>query len=315
MKIYSEMIHRLHDTCVSLRRLTHIKGHPVKNTERYNPFFIVGSGRSGNTLLRKLLNNHSTITIPPETYVLGAVIKRYRQQRTMRWTDLVDYIFSTFEFYPEFETFNISLRPLVKELKNISIENRNLAFMLNRFYHYYAQQIGSDCGRWGDKTPINTFVLERIYSVFPDAKFIHIIRDGCDVIASYMQAGIYQTFEDAAERWKVSVKLAERFSKQHPGTVLTIRYEDLVTVPNHTLLKVCNFLGLNFELQMLEEKFNSCSQLGDVEMRAHHANVLNPLNTNRIGKGRASLPVDEKKKIQNIIGDQLKSLGYDNCTF
>lgn len=313
MKTYPELIHRFHDACVSLRSLSPVNRHPVKGLERYGPFFIVGSGRSGNTLLRKLLNNHSTISIPPETYVLGRVIKRYRQQRTMRWSDLVEYVFSTFEFHPEFETFDISLRPLVQELKAVSIENRNLAFMLNSFYVYYAKQIGVDCKQWGDKTPLNTFSLERIHSVFPDAKFVHIVRDGCDVVSSYINAGIYQKIEDAAKRWDVSVKLVEKFKKKHGGLVLTIRYEDLVTEPKSILINICHFIGVDFEFQMLEEKKDSVKKLGDVEMRAHHASVLKPINTSSIGKGRSLLSVDQKEKIQKIIGYQLKSLGYESC--
>lgn len=314
MKTYSELIHRLHDIYLSFRCILPVHRHPIRGVKRYNPFFIVGSGRSGNTLLRKLLNNHSTVSIPPETYVLGKVIKKYRQQRTMRWIDLVEYIFSSFEFHPEFETFKISLSPLVQELKIASKKNRNLAFMINRFYHYYAEQIESDCKRWGDKTPLNTFALERIYSVFPDAKFINIIRDGCDVVSSYVRAGIYQSFEDAAKRWRISTELVEKFYKNHHDAVLNVRYEELVTQPTSILRDICRFLGLNFESQMLEENTNY-HKLGDVEIRAHHANVLNPVSASSIGKGRAALSFDEKIKLEEIIGGRLKDLGYDKCTF
>lgn len=315
MKVYPEIIHRLHDACIPLRCLWPFNRHPLTGAERYRPFFIVGSGRSGSTLLRRLLNNHTRIVIPPETYVLGLAIKRYRQQSTMRWNDLVEYVFSTFEFHPEFKTFDLSLRPLVNELKDASKENRNLAFMLNSFYHYYAQQhTGKDCELWADKTPVNTFSLERIYSVFPDAKFIHIIRDGCDVVSSYVTSGIYQSFEEAAKRWKMSVMLAEKFRKKHPETMLAIRYEDLVTEPKCTLQNICRFIGVEFEAQMLEERKIGDGKLGDVEMHDHHANVLKPLTADSIGKGRALLPDDAKVKVQKIIGGQLKKLGYDNCT-
>jgi hypothetical protein len=230
----------------------------------------------------------------------------------MKWHDLVDYTLSTFEFYPEFETFNISLRPLAQELKTAPIGNRNLAFILNRFYRYCGQQMGSDCERWGDKTPLNTFYLERITSVFPDAQFIHLLRDGCDVVSSYVEAGIYESYQGAAERWSKSVKLAEHFIARRPGSGVTVKYEYLVANPDDALKTLCLFLGIDLEPQMLEETTGSL-KMGDVEMRSHHANVLNPISTKSIGKGRALLSGKDKSAIQNIIGDQLESLGYKNC--
>jgi len=312
MKAYPEIIHRIYDLYGSLRCVIPVYRHPLRGGEQCKPLFIIGSGRSGNTLLRKLLNRHSLINIPPETYVLGAVISRYRQHRSMKWCDLVDYTLSTFEFYPEFETFNISLRPLAQELKSIPVGNRNLAFILNRFYQYCSQPMGGGCERWGDKTPLNTFYLDRIISVFPDAQFIHLLRDGCDVVSSYVEAGIYSSYEDAAERWDKSVRLAERFLMRHPGTGVTIRYESLVSDPDEVLKKLCLFLGVDLEPEMLEDTAGS-HKMGDVEMRSHHANVLNPISTKSIGRGRALLSGKEKAAIQGIIGDQLESLGYKNC--
>ena len=52
-----------------------IKGRPLHSTVRYMPFFIIGSGRSGNTLLRTILETHPEVHIPPETYVIGKVNK------------------------------------------------------------------------------------------------------------------------------------------------------------------------------------------------------------------------------------------------
>lgn len=315
MRKYTESLHQLYDFCVSYRNIAQLSRYSVKSDERYKPFFIIGSGRSGNTLLRRLLNNHSTLAIPPETYVLGSVIKRFRQNSGMRWVDLVEYTFSAFEFHREFKTFGISLRPLVNELEDAAIKNRNLAHILNRFYHYYCEQSGKNCVRWGDKTPMNTFYLERIFSVFPDAQFIHILRDGCDVVSSYIDAGIYKSLEEAAERWSVSVGLVEEFYQRHPTVGMVIRYEELVSTPKPTLLNVCNFLEIDFEETMLQEATNvGKAKMGDVEMHRHHDNVLNPVNTDSIGKGRAQLSAIEKARIDKIIEIQLKRLGYKSCT-
>ena len=315
MRKYPETLHRIIDFCISYRNLAQLSRHPVKSNNSYKPFFIIGSGRSGNTLLRRLLNNHSGLVIPPETYVLGKVIKRYRQNSGLKWADLVEYVFAAFEFHPEFETFDVSLQPLVQELKDSPVENRNLTYILNRFYIYCCRSISQGEIRWGDKTPLNTFYLERIFSVFPDAKFIHILRDGCDVVSSYLDAGIYNSIEQAAERWSESVSLVDKFYNCHPGSGITIRYEELVSNPESTLMKISEFLGVEYEERMLHPPTNAKeNMMGDVERYAHHANVLKPISTSSIGKGRNNLSTEQKLVVDKIIGQQLKRLGYQSCT-
>jgi len=311
MTPFPEFIFQIIDSLKPLRYMLPIKKHPLKDETLYNPFFIIGSGRSGNTLLRRLLNRHPDIIIPPETYVLGSMIRRYRQHKGMKWNDLIDYSFSTLQFYPEFETFNISIGPLVNKLKIEPAENRNLAYILNSFYLYYASEVGKNCRRWGDKTPINTFYLDRIRSIFPDARFVNMIRDGYDAVASYVNAGIYTDYEQAAKRWSVSIHLINKFKKKYPTAVLDVYYEKLVLDPRPSLEKICEFINLNFIPQLLDEINLNSTSLGDVEVRSHHANVLNPINTYSIGKGRRSLTMTEKDRIRPIIEEQMSSLGYE----
>lgn len=213
-----------------LRRIKLISpfdGYPLHLNEQIHPFFIIGSGRSGNTLLRRILYNHSTLHIPPETYVLGNGIKFFSVNRKLLWRELVFSTLAQFEYYPEFETFEISLRPLAWKLIHLPPDKRSLAFILDAFYRYHAEQHKIVCQRWGDKTPINTFALDRIYSVFPEAQFIHIIRDGCDVVASYRKARIYTNILEAANRWVSAITVAQNFIKSHPENCLEIRYEEL----------------------------------------------------------------------------------------
>jgi hypothetical protein len=90
-----------------------------RSQDRYAPFFIVGSGRSGMTLLRRFLIAIDGVHIPPETYVLGPVIGQFWQLRSLRWQELVPILLSRFQFHPEFRAFGLeSLLPLVEQLKN-----------------------------------------------------------------------------------------------------------------------------------------------------------------------------------------------------
>lgn len=303
----------VHDRFYGLHQLSPRRGCPLNKKEEFNPFFIIGSGRSGNTLLRRILYSHPDIYIPPETYVLGRSIKLFRQNRHLSWAETVHTILAQFEFHQEFETFNISLRPLVNSLVEVPLKSRSLSFILNSFYCYCASESNKSFKRWGDKTPLNTFCLDDILSVFPDAQFIHLVRDGCDASYSYLRSGIYRDIEGAAQRWTDSVKAASKFVENHPGHCFEVRYENLVSKPEESIKQICDFLNIEFRKKMLLLSSN-IYDMGDVTMRPHHRQILQPISTNSIGKGRSNLSIEEKQTIERIINGELERLNYEPCT-
>ena len=309
-----EHLHRAHAFAINLKALVPFARHPLHRDEPYRPFFIIGSGRSGNTLLRRILSAHPSLHIPPETYVLGTVVKRYWQVSHMGWKDVVEFIYSSFQFHEEFETFDIpNLAELVHEVQSVEPKRRSLAFIINAFYEWHARQHGIQFERWGDKTPINAYALRRIHKVFPNAQFIHITRDGYDAVASYLEADIYRSVEEAAWRWRTAVASCRRFGKANARSYLEIRYEDLVTEPRQTVMGICAFLRVPFDEGVLKPPEDPAA-LGDVPRRQRHSEVLKPISTDNIGKGRKALSAEEKRLVNAIIGKQMAELGYaDVC--
>jgi protein-tyrosine sulfotransferase len=303
----------LHDLLLRMRAGIPGVGYPLHGTECYAPFFIIGSGRSGNTLLRSVLQSHPLVHIPPETYVLGQVIKVYRRFSGTDWRELVKLILAEFEYHPGFSMFQVSLRPLCQRLIEVEKEHRNLAYILDAFYRYHAAEFKPGATIWGDKTPTNTFSVFRIRKVFPHARFIHMVRDGCDVASSYLEMGGYTSLEEAARRWAVSVKLAQRFGASFPETYLEIRYEELVKNPERVVKDACNFLGISYSERMLSAGRTE-ARLVDVETLPHLQNVGNPISTSGIGRGRRMLTPNQKLALDRLIGDDLEALGYQRCT-
>ena len=287
-----------------------LKGRPLHSKIRYKPFFIIGSGRSGNTLLRAILETHPELHIPPETYVLGKVINDYKMYSRLPWRVLLKIILAEFEYYPEFSTFGISLAKLFNQLKETKPKDRDLAYILHNLYVFHAKSVKIKAKRWGDKTPLNTFYLNKIYSVFPDSLFIHIVRDGRDVVRSYLKSGRYNSIQASADRWLRSVQKAIKFGRQHPEQYLEVRYENLVRSPKKCIQSVCDFLSLEFFDVMLRHHEIDLD-LGDVEAHAHHANVNNAINTDSIGKWRQHFNAEEIAELNASIGPLLDKLGYE----
>lgn len=304
-----ELAYPLSATGSSLWSLLVGPRHPLHGKERFRPFFIIGSGRSGNTLLRRILQAHSGLHIPPENHALGTVITVYRRNRGLAWPHLVDLVLGTFQFSHGFEVFGVDLRPLAEELREAPMGDRNLAHVLDSFYRFHARAHGQRCVYWGDKTPLNTFNAFKIGSVLPDVRFIHIIRDGVDVVESYVRAGLIADHDEAARRWSSSVDAARRVQRRYPMQFLEIRYENLVHDPEQVIRSVCHFLQIGFEPGMLC-KTDHAAEMGDVGQYAHHAQALEPISVNSVGKGRRELDPRTLETLAQVIGKQLHELGY-----
>jgi len=274
------------------------------------PFFIIGSGRSGSTLLRRILCAHPAVHIPPETYVLGPAIGLWETTEGQPWTARVGLLLDLFERHPEFDTFGISLSSLRNRLVGEGSPPANrLRDVLTAFYLDHARQSGKRPHAFGDKTPLNTFHLDALHRTFDDARYIHIVRDGVDAAASYVAAGIYGDLSAAAQRWTRSVSLARDFHERNVAPCIEVRYEELVSTPEPVTRQVCAFLGVTFIPGMLASE-HIATTLGDVPLRRHHARVLEPITAGRVGAARRTLSASEKALIGFHSNAALARFGY-----
>lgn len=270
------------------------------------PFFIVGSGRSGNTLLRRMLIQSPQVHIPPETYVLGRVIKVYEKNAHLEWPLLVQLVLSTFEYRDGFEAFGVSLRPLYQQLKDVDRSKRNLASIIDSIYRFHGEETGRTFDVWGDKTPLNAFSMFRIHRVFPASKFVHVLRDGVDVVHSYVDRGLFDDAYEASTRWVGAVDAINRFGDAHPQLVEVVRYEDLVSDPGSVLSQVCEFLGIDFTEDMVA---SNDLEMGDTALHEHHERAHSEVTTTRIGSGRDWLNADTPRFSPGF-SELLVAMGY-----
>lgn len=282
---------------------------PLQRGEGFRPIFIVGAGRSGNTLLRRILAAGDEVHIPPETYVLGTAISLFRRTQHLGWRQQVSLTLAQFEFHPEFEDFGVQLRELAEEVWALAPGRRSLAAVIDSFYRFHRNSIGSIASRWGDKTPLNVYSMDRIHSVFPDSVFLHMVRDGVDVAASYMRSGLMNSFEDAAQRWRTSLEAVEAFNRRHPEQCLEVRYESLVADPATEARRAASFAGLKFAPEMIDE-LSHVNQLGDVTTRAYHGDVRGPVHAKSVGAGRRDISPADRAVLDRVIGPTLERWNY-----
>lgn len=168
------------------------------------PIIVLGAPRSGTTYLVKLLNSHPDVNVSNETRLLVFLHETLALTEDDR---------ACFKYRKEFQEF---IRPV---LANSIAE--------------FQQQLGGSARFWGDKNPhyadpANRPVLQLAADLFPDARFIHIIRDGRAVVTSLMRKG-WESFDSAHTMWPAYVRSASDFGRHLPAErFLEIRHEDLV---------------------------------------------------------------------------------------
>ena len=293
-----------------------LTGYPMHGKARHRPFFVIGLGHSGNELLRQLLNAHSELHMPPPTWVLGSSYRKFkRHARRMSWPELVQVVLADFAFHPEFRHLKMDLGPVAQRMSYAPKHQRNLAALVNAVYHHHAETHGHGCTRWGDDAPLNSLddavaggdqpkrvgegvpqTLERLLKVFPDAQFLHLFRDGCDVVSAYLRDGVFDTIDAAATRW-LNVELqTTRFVSQHRGSCLDIRFEELVQKPEDVVRGISGFLGVEFEDAMLGASA-SAGWSWDEEV-------------GEAGDSRRLFSAQQKAQLQSMLGAALAERGY-----
>ena len=272
------------------------------------PFFIIGAARSGNTLLRALLVGHSEISIPPESYVLGGIIRQWDRHNFQEWDVLVDSVIGEFESHPEFSTWEIDLAPVRQVLNALDPSDRSLARILDAIYRHYSAVKFPGFRIWGDKTPLNTERIFLIDRVFPAARYVHMLRDGRDAVSSAVKADMFGgSVEGACRSWLLRTRNARQLGRRvGVSRYLELRYEDLVAGPKDQLTALLNFLSLEWNDSMLEYQTHAHNETSSTPS---YQQVSQPLYTRSIGKWR-----HYSKQIESgfsILEPWVKQFGYE----
>lgn len=211
------------------------------------PIFIFGAERSGTTLLGSILGSHSVGVATPEAHFVTQVYRVAQVQSGE--VDLEDALARIKQHF-RFKLWNLDTT--MSDLEPhppISYA----ALILALVGEYAAAAGRPDAQVWVDHTPSNNRSAALLAELFPEAQFIHLVRDGRAVVASIksLNWGTHSA-RTITQNWVVKVGhgLAAE-SYLNPERCLRVRYEDLVERPEQTLRSVCAFAGLPYEPAML----------------------------------------------------------------
>lgn len=271
--------------------------------------FILGSGRSGNTLLRKLLVERYPVYIPAETYVIADALYVFNRTRHLSWPARVRLVLSYFEYQQEFKTISRrSLFPVYQSCLSLPLSKQKFGDILLIMWEFLAQDAGVDFVIPGDKTPYNMASINLIKRSFPNGSYIFLTRHPYDVCASYVKMGRYTDLASAAQRWDMAHRNWLKLIKKSPGLKSKlICYESLVENPKHEVAEIGEWLKINERKVELEKNVF----WGDIDVYDHISDAKSDVKTDSIGRGARALDQKDKDIIKKIVGNMSVRFGYE----
>jgi protein-tyrosine sulfotransferase len=251
--------------------------------EGYSPIFVGGLYRSGTTLMRQILNNHPHIACGRESKLFqdNQLERIYTDLRSI-WPTLLS---PRYEFDPH-------------------TVDQAMAWLIHSIFLPYSQQQGKP--RWAEKTPNNILFIDTLFTWFPTAQFIHMIRDPRDALCSIREKAVEKkppyifrepswatmTPKYVAAEWchRINYGLAWR---ERSDRYREVRYEELVSQPEAALRSLFAFLGEPWAASVLENK-----RIFDTS----------------VGRWRSELSATEVAEIEAVAGETMRALGYPLST-
>lgn len=259
-----------------------------------DPIVIGGCPRSGTTLIRVILDTHPNICCGPESEIF-----KLGRRNPVRLA----------------ERFDLDKAEVVALQKR----SESQAEFIERFFAMYCRRTGKK--RWAEKTPINIQSLDFLFDRFPKARFIHMIRDGRDVICSLrthprhklidgklVKLNTNKPIDQCIDTWvrETGRGLAWRGDPRY----FELRYEDIVSDPVATLKRTFEFLGEPWDPVVLSfHEVKSASR--DVSKFPQNPEAVQPLSSKSHGRWKRDLSEEELRLFCERASDLMREFGYE----
>jgi LPS sulfotransferase NodH len=251
------------------------------------PLFIIGTPRSGTTLLTRLLNAHPNILLTHESaffLLLDLLIKESRAG-----------IEGSF-FYPQD----------YKEIFSSYIHDRAHDLLVGFYERIAEHEQREDLSYWGDKHPHHDVCMDFLDELFPQARYIHILRDPRDSACSIAEMN-KSSFQDALKIWK---RIADGYANAmlflDGSQCMSIRYEDFVRDYEGGLQSILEWLGVDAH----EAVWRYLAKIRNKDIHRPDTITGKDFAAQAIGRWRRELSAEDRVWAMEYVGDYLERYGY-----
>lgn len=269
-----------------------------------NPVFVSGTNRSGTTLMYALLATHPNLSM-------------------VRRTDMWRYFYGRFGDLSQPENFEHCLKTMLsyKRIVNLKPDPERIrqefwqgeasyGRLFALIHQHNAERSGKT--RWGDKSLHTEEYADQIFSEFPQARIIHVIRDPRDRYASVVKRlnATSRRIGVDTVKWLASVRIARKAAERYPDRFMIVRYETLAQQPEETLQLVCDFIGEPYTPEMLT--MSGARRYHEAGANTSYEKVKpGVISTRSIGRFRQVISAWEIAFIQTFARRTMAEFGYE----
>ncbi len=264
------------------------------------PFvFFFGANGSGTTLHRAIFDSHPDLAIPGESRFVARLAVRYQPNQFEP-----DRFVRDLEKDDRFANWGLDRAEIESALGDPPTGDYPEA--VRRLYALYARK--HDKGRYGDKTQSNIHHLPLLAELFPEARFVHAIRDGRDVALAHTDG---TKIEQVAMSWKRRVAEGrEAGADLGPDRYFESRFEELIEDTEGAVRRICGFIDLPYDPVMLTYYERAGDIVSTTAVPDRHKDIYLP-PTKGLRDWRRELSDDQVARFEALAGDLLSDLGYE----
>lgn len=266
-------------------------------------FLIVGTPRSGTTLLQRLVMELAGVAVPPETHVFSVLsIQLTRQEFPLRDRTAVERVLDRYGALEQVDAGDVDRDAIASHLDNGPMSLVDLFGAITR------SQVGPGT-TVGEKTPDHLRWASALLRAHPELKVICLVRDPRAVFLSLRDLPWRKptTWQNAVD-WAMDQWAVPRLARRHPANVLVVRYEDLVADPDGHRRRLATFLGV------ADERATAPAAKLAHEWETWKQNVTGAVDPDRVDRWATELAAEDIAVIEAVCRRGMRHFGYAGTT-
>lgn len=272
--------------------------------------FVTGCPRSGTTLLQLMVSSHPEISICPETLSLQTLVEQcpVRGELTESQTEHLKHIILS---DAKLGAWRIDCDRYLDEVRRY--ESITLRAAIEHMLKFWRDATRPSAHIIGNKKEFYLKYAELIMEMFPNARFVSIVRDGRAVVSSMIRH--IDVLRDNVHRsvlmWRWLVHRGRNLAIRYPASFREVRYETLVENPEATCREICEFIGVPYSAQMLAYHGSDVRARGVLQGHDEkHRFTEQQVTGERTDRWREELTAEQIRVIELLAGRELEMCGY-----
>lgn len=277
-----------------------------------NNFYVMAIGRSGTTLLANILDAHPNIVVPPESFFVLHLERKYKHITQWDSKTIKNFIDDVYVDRPFRLMWKVP-REIVEQSFEQQAKVKDFTEACNRIRaSYNASFKKKTIQLFGDKHPIYSNFCERMMRINPEAKLIHMVRDPRGTGSGQINTFNRKDALAVGYLWSRYNKSLSKLKAIYPKNYYLLKYEDLVLNPEETVQSLCRFLEIEFDEKMMEYRKSMVQRFENYTeaITKKHESLLKPIDANMVEGWKTKLTKKQIEQLEYSTHDVASRLGY-----